>query len=339
MVSIFTFVSLLLNLLVVVPLSSAVVRWRAHYSPSRVRYQNRYGERQTLVENEGAIAPVLGYFAVLKRVYKVEGLMGYYKGLVPRVLGILLAMAIFSPRTVFSLKALGGSGNDMEGGSQKEDNVFLDTTIIITKRLSHWVVRSALQMSLEIIVNRAIATSYKLPWLSPAKSLRILLSPTERRSPWKLYLLPGYLLSRAIKFAFWLGVGPIRDALMPDGVRNPPPGQRSIGTKKVIPYILFHILLMLVQTPLQVAIVRLSLQRYQDAEVETRPGGNDNFGIGRILEEQVPGIQRYSNEDVIVLKDTYRYPYTGLLDCLNTIINEEGWKTLMKSGWLTFLGM
>ncbi|KAK1231025.1 hypothetical protein PQX77_005865 [Marasmius sp. AFHP31] len=321
------------------PLSSAVVRWRAHYRPSRIRSQNRYGERQAFIENEGVIAPVLGYFTILKRVYTVEGLMGYYKGLVPHILSILLSMAIFFPRTVSSSKPSSGSGDGMEGDLRREENIFLDSTIAVTKRLFYWIIRSAFSMPLEVIANRAITTSYKLPWLSPAKSLRILLSPTERRSPWKLYLLPGYLISRAIVFAFWLGVGPIRDVLLPDNVRNPPPDQVSTGTKAMIPYILFHILLILVQTPLRVAVVRLSLQRCHDAEVEAGPEGNDNSGRGRASEGQVPGVQRYSNEDVIVLKDTYRFPYTGLLDCLNTIINDEGWKTLMKSGWLTFLGM
>ncbi|KAL0070060.1 hypothetical protein AAF712_002957 [Marasmius tenuissimus] len=147
-------------------------------------------------------------------------------------------------------------------------------------------------------------------------------------------------MARAAMLAFWLGVGPIREALVPDYVLEAPLGQESTALKATVPYLLFNLLFVLVRTPLQVASVRLSLQKYQDAEAATGlRADSDNSRRDRASEEPVAGIRRYSNEDVIVLKDTYRFPYTGLLDCLNTIINEEGWKTLMKSGWLTLLGM
>jgi len=31
-------------------------------------------------------------------------------------------------------------------------------------------------------------------------------------------------------------------------------------------------------------------------------------------------------------------PYLGLADCVKSIINEEGWTTLYRAWWLTFLG-
>ena len=73
--------STLFSLLVILPLSNTLVRWRAHYCPSRVRLNNRSGERQPPVDNEGVIAPAFGYFKIFTRIYKVEGLTGYYKGL------------------------------------------------------------------------------------------------------------------------------------------------------------------------------------------------------------------------------------------------------------------
>ncbi|KAK1231024.1 hypothetical protein PQX77_005864 [Marasmius sp. AFHP31] len=321
----YTCVSAFLQFLVMVPFWSAVVRWRAHYNPKRVRHQNHGGEGQPLVENASTIAPALAYFTILKRVYKVEGFKGYYKGFVPYILSMFLFIVVHEvifkyPRTTPS-----------EGNSQREDTTFRKLTIYFARSLYSWIVHSAYDMPLEIIAHRAITTPYKLPWLSPSKSLGILLSPSERRSPWRLYLLPGYLASRAIMAAYWLGIEPLRVVLVPGNPLDP-----DHTGKELFQYLLFAGVFALVQTPLQVAIVRLSLQRYHDTEPR---GGDDRSGRGRVSKEREAGIQRYSNEDVITLKDTNRFPYTGLFDCVNKIINEEGWKTLMKSGWLTFLGM
>ncbi|KAH8980489.1 hypothetical protein EDB86DRAFT_2979821, partial [Lactarius hatsudake] len=37
----------------------------------------------------------------------------------------------------------------------------------------------------------SIITPYQLPYFRPLHSLRVLLTPTERRKPWVLYLTPG----------------------------------------------------------------------------------------------------------------------------------------------------
>ncbi|KAL0567537.1 hypothetical protein V5O48_014460 [Marasmius crinis-equi] len=306
------------NLLVAIPLTGVLVRWRAHYTPKRARNRNRAGEGQQQQEQE-----VRGYFTILQRVYAIEGLSGFYKGLVPNILSFVCTMAVmtlFFPRLLPFVRQSEDRGDAKSG----TDNIFLDPNIALAKRLAYWTTESVFSIPLQIITNRAITTSYKLPWASPTKSLNVLLSQAERRSPWKLYLLPGYTLSRAVMLAFWLGVGPIRHVLLPDV------GKLRVAQQALLPYLLFGLLSALVQTPLQVAGVRLSLQRNQDTE---------SVGGGGRSEEQVSDVERYSTEDVIVVKDTYRFPYSGLVDCFDTIINEESWKTLLKSGWLTFMGM
>ena len=54
--------------------------------------------------------------------------------------------------------------------------------------------------------HRAITTPYKLPYLKPIQSLRVLLTPTERRRPWILYLTPGLLLTQFLHVAYVVSV-------------------------------------------------------------------------------------------------------------------------------------
>ncbi|KAL0574780.1 hypothetical protein V5O48_007172, partial [Marasmius crinis-equi] len=49
------------------------------------------------------------------------------------------------------------------------------------------------------------------------------------------------------------------------------------------------------------------------------------------------GVEQFSSEDVINLRDD-REPYTGFVDCLNKITAEEGWRTLFRAWWMTFIG-
>jgi hypothetical protein len=47
-----------------------------------------------------------------------------------------------------------------------------------------------------VITYRSVITPYRLPAFHPALALRILLTPTERRRPWVIYLTPGLLASQ-----------------------------------------------------------------------------------------------------------------------------------------------
>ena len=51
------------------------------------------------------------------------------------------------------------------------------------------------------ITYRAIVTPYNLPSFQPRYSLRVLLTPIERRRPWLLYLTPGLLTAQALSAA------------------------------------------------------------------------------------------------------------------------------------------
>ena len=62
----------------------------------------------------------------------------------------------------------------------------------------------------------SVTTPYKLPYFAPRCSLRILLTPTERRKPWLLYLTPGLLPAQLITVTYGvLGLRTLRHFLLP----------------------------------------------------------------------------------------------------------------------------
>ncbi|KAL0576534.1 hypothetical protein V5O48_005454 [Marasmius crinis-equi] len=307
---------------ILVPLGGALVRWRAHYNPKRIHIRGRVMEGQQLQEE--TISPIRGYFSILRRVHDIEGIPGFYKGLVPSILSdvctMLLVEAFFSEKS----SRLGDADNDTAS--------YFDINIV--KRMLYWILRTAIGIPLEIVKNRAITTPYRLPWGAPIQSLNVLLSQSERHSLWRLYLIPGFVLARVVLLElFWYGVGPIRDILIPEFV-GPQSGADEHYMKSLACFFLFnHILCALVQTPLEVALVRLSVQKYHDTEGVSRDKAGSPFA------RQEVELKRYSDEKVIRLKDTDLQPYKGLVDCLYTILVEEGWKTMFKSGWRTLFGM
>ncbi|KAL0576536.1 hypothetical protein V5O48_005456 [Marasmius crinis-equi] len=206
--------------------------------------------------------------------------------------------------------------------------------------MSYRLLLLAIEIPAEILVNRATTTQYKLPWVSRDKASKALLSEYERRSLWRLYSIPGYSAARIIMVVFSIGVWPVTRVLLLSiwGPEDNFPlferGMIPFVLRGMMPLALLGILFALVMAPLQVACVRLSLQRYRDPDSASE-SGTGSGGSG----EQVPGLEKYPEGGVIRLKDTDRFPYTGLVDCLDTIIKEEGWKTLLKTGWLAFFGL
>ncbi|KAF9264063.1 hypothetical protein L218DRAFT_863785 [Marasmius fiardii PR-910] len=300
--------SFLFNLGVMMPLTGLLVRWRAHFSPKRVRSE-RSGEEHSIAIKSS----VMGYFTILRRVYNFEGVQGFYKGIGP----LLLSFALL--HLVIRFHTLNGSEPPPR---QPGRSIMFNPDIHYSKHVSRWLLQLVINVPTQVIVNRATITPYRLSFTSPLKSLAVLLSPSELRNPSNLYFIPGFFLARFLLLFSSIAVDPIISLLVP-GYEPGTPGQGS--ARALIPFFLFAVLHSIIETPLMVVSVRLSLQRY---------GGDtpENEGLDTTL-------QRYSMEDIITMKDTHRHPYTGLVDCLDTIIKEEGWKTLFRSGWLTFLGI
>lgn len=128
------------------------------------------------------------------------------------------------------------------------------------------------------IMCRAITTPYRLPYFRPMYSLRILLTPTERRRPWILYLTPGLFLSQFLHSAYNLILlRGLKRLLIPkfsssdDGFEYSP---LKLGI-----YFMIVILNTAILCPLEVISTKLAIQRnhaaaeYNSVEQEVEEDG------------------------------------------------------------------
>lgn len=109
----------------------------------------------------------------------------------------------------------------------------------------------------------AITTPYKLPWLNGIYSLRVLLSPTERRRPWILFLTPGLLVSEVVRILYVvLFMHPFRVLILPSTLDEElgSPHQPLTFARFSI-YLGLAIISTVIMCPLEVISTRLSLQR------------------------------------------------------------------------------
>lgn len=104
-----------------------------------------------------------------------------------------------------------------------------------------------------VITYRSIITPYRLPAFNPALALRVLLTPTERRRPWIIYLTPGLLASQVIHIAYVvLMLNVIRGLLLPE---IPKPGSslpEDIGWWRIAMYGIITLASTIILTPLEV---------------------------------------------------------------------------------------
>ncbi|KAF5331453.1 hypothetical protein D9758_016340 [Tetrapyrgos nigripes] len=296
-----------LSAAVVVPFSGILVRYRANYSPKSVQLD---GE-------ERATGPVVnGYFTMFRRVYKLEGVAGLYKGFMP---------TIFTGFVFFILSFL----------------TFLVTPVhspafILILTLLSFIV----DLPLSVITNRAICTPYRLPSWEPKTALRVLLTPTERRSPWKLYLNPGLFFVHVLSL-LWAGVivgfatAAVAWKIVEEGRNN---HNEVLKWVFVGVYAAVVVVAALVTCPLQVLFVRLTLQRNH---------GTSGSGDGNAAEVSEPRteveqaarleLKEYSKDvDVIGLRDEFD-PYTSLFNCFVRMKREEGVKVFYRAYWVILL--
>lgn len=129
------------------------------------------------------------------------------------------------------------------------------------------------------------------------QSLRILLTPTERRRPWILYLTPGLLAAEVAHITLVvLGLGPLRRVLLP-APSTPGISLPDISFIRLSIYFALVILSTMVLTPLEVIGTRLAIQRNHasseynsvsqevdgDAEDTTEFAGAEEDVIGLVI--------------------------------------------------------
>ncbi|EIW80042.1 mitochondrial carrier [Coniophora puteana RWD-64-598 SS2] len=294
--------------LVFVPLRSTLVRVRAYYDPKRVELES---EKDALPPTQRVN---LSYFGMLKRTYKIEGVSGLYKG---------LSNIAFSVVTVI----VGGAAGFLIFDRCRNGNGLDDSCGKAVGRPLIRMLSLLIQVPEVIIVHRAMTTPIKLPYFAAFHSLRTLLAPTERQRPWKLFLVPGLLCALALTTTYSALVPrTLRTSLISFGDNTILPNQTSA---RILAYAVVSALTTMVMTPVEVIIVRLSVQRPTEVSREYTAVAQEAGDHGEVV---VP----YREEDVIELRAD-RKPYMGLFDCAKYIIAEEGWSTLYRGWWITML--
>jgi hypothetical protein len=301
-------VSLCLVLAAAVPLVGGIVRYRANYNPKSVQLEEEEGVPES---STGPIIP--GLLAMFKRVYSLEGFPGFYKGYMPTLLISVIA-------SVISL-ILGLSKHPLP--QPIRGSFYLG----LFANLGYTVLLLLLTLPFSIIINRAITTPKVLPWFDPKLSLRVLLTPAERRRPWLLYLTPGLLASQIALAAYLaLVLRNFRHLLLPNVVPGGIPNSWDLPALRTVAFLMIVILSTFILTPLDVISTRLLVQR-NNGGVELNTGEDENASV-----PEYPG-----GEDVIALR-TEQEPYAGLIDCAKKIMEEEGKEVLYRLWWLSLLG-
>ncbi|KAF9033294.1 mitochondrial carrier [Hymenopellis radicata] len=303
--------SICITLAVIVPLTGVLVRFRANYNPKGLQ-----------LDAEGGAEPHTGpvvksYFAMLKRVYQIEGWPGLYKGLMPT----FLSTAVVTLMLVLFM--------DTE---RPRHGTYHAPAAGIIGTLVYSVGMMLIALPTAIITYRAITTPHKLPYFNAAKSLRVLLTPTERRRPWIIYFTPGLLAAEVSHIVLVvLGLTPLRRLLLPAPPSETSSSLPEISAVKIIIYFVVVALFTFVLTPLEVIATRLAIQR-NHASAEYNSVSQEVDGDGEDVGEFAG-----AEEDVIGLRNE-EDPYIGLVDCAKRIIDEEGWFALYRAWWITFLG-
>jgi len=303
--------SLAVSLAIIVPLTGGLVRFRANYNPKGLQ-----------LDAEGGAQPHTGpvvssFFGMIRRVHRIEGWSGLYKGLMPTLMSTVV-ITLFLVFVVESPKPRHGAYNAPEAS-------VLGTLLYSTFKM-------LISLPTVIITYRAITTPHRLPYLKPMYSLRILLTPTERRKPWVLYLTPGLMAVQIAHIGYIvLGLGTIRRLLLPELSATGAPKIGDISRVRLTVFFVLVIFSTAILAPLEVIATRLAIQRNHAAS-----------GFNSVSQEEEGDAEETieyagAEEDVIGLRSE-EDPYLGLIDCAKRIVNEEGYRTLYRAWWLTMLG-
>ncbi|KAF7320512.1 hypothetical protein HMN09_00134900 [Mycena chlorophos] len=311
------------------PFFSVLVRYRANYTPLRLQ----------LPEDDmtpPADDVVRSYFGIFRRVYRIEGWAGLYKGLAPAFLTSLLVPLIQMPVSLVAA-LLDPSAGDPEA---------INPVVVLYALLFFFILplsSALLLIPMQILTCRAITIQHHLPFFAPKTALTALLSPAERRRPYILYATPGLAAANTL-LAFCGAIAGLPVPILAVALSDRRDRFPEVTPKLVIPLVLGGLLvivgLMFVVTPLALASVRLALQRRESPPVDALPEEESSTSASTpTLEADAPLIL---SEPVIALRTEPEHgdqhvPYPSLHACLRTVSAEEGRKTLFRGWWIVLL--
>ena len=101
-----------------------------------------------------------------------------------------------------------------------------------------------------------------MPWLNPVYSLRVLLTPTERRKPWIVYLTPGLFAAQFLHLAYKIiFIGSLRRLLLPNLSTGDENAFQNISLWKLGIMVAVSLASTVILCPLEVVASKLAIQR------------------------------------------------------------------------------
>ncbi|TFK53157.1 mitochondrial carrier [Heliocybe sulcata] len=298
---------------ILLPFLNVVTRVTVYYAPNVIRLEGSEDEEAHIL-GPSEPAPTT-YLRMRRRILRVEGKTGLIKGCLPFALKFLMltvAYVLYAAPGIFG----GYRGNpSLLHGTLLRAAMAACANILIT-------------LPFQVISTRCIVTPYQLPWSRPLSSLRLLLSEAELKKPWLLYaisgLLPALLLMAGVEVVY----DRVQVVFFERYAILPPDGASGVIPLRVFLALATFGVKSVITIPLNMVVIRLSVQ-------QTNLGGSIQLADpSPYLEESDSGIRKYSeDEDVVQLREE---PYTGLVNCLRSIIREEGGLALYR-GWMICL--
>jgi hypothetical protein len=114
--------------------------------------------------------------------------------------------------------------------------------------------------------SRSITTPYRLPFIGPLHSLRVLLTPTELRKPWILYLTPGLLATELLHISYVvIALRALRHMLLPSLSQSDDSQLQDLSPRSLIVYLAISLFSTAILCPLEVISTRLAVQRNHES--------------------------------------------------------------------------
>lgn len=360
----------------VLPIVGALVRHRANYLPKAVSLGNvlqdgqetepaDYARHSLLWRDARAsakIGPVVtGVFDMMRRIVRLEGYRGLWKGITLQVIFcvciLLLQLLIFG--TLFFVVPSKGAYPPSPS-----------TQVLV---VLYAFAFTAILVPIDILTSRAIVHPRLLNWRYPRACFAEIMSHDELAQPWRLYLVPG-MITGTLARTFWtvvLGALAARVSPFPSAAPEPEPaapgdtdysGPSSdtprISVLSIAAYIVWIAASVCVLTPLNCALVRLAVQRatgqqplhnaYAGAaeynhqagvtQAEPEPASRSPDGIPPEPVIALRPCDDSGNEAQFGFGAPPVQPYTGVIDCLRKMVDEEGVESIWRGVVFTLIG-
>ncbi|KAG2077904.1 hypothetical protein BDR04DRAFT_1147621 [Suillus decipiens] len=280
------------------PLKGALIRQRANFTPKIQPIPEL-----PLVDDVQHASRPRSLLSMLQQVNAEEGIDGLYKGILP-TLGF---MVFWEQMSIPSIVVIG----------YLQFGVYDQSTVLIIAIAS--LIKIIATVIEAVFVNRAVTTQEDIHSFSLRRALDALLSPTERRHPYRIFFIPGLLAACASWVLYIVCTIGARHFLFVK--KFPEDFGKWEDMRPYIPLlvgaVIFSLALnALVLTPLEVMVVRLSIQ----AKATQVTLLLDTLPVEAVR---------------LVRLRTDRDEYTGLISCARLIIQEEGWGALYRGWWWT----